>query len=110
MLELAISTLVLSFTTTIEQLFSTTVAPIHFTVKEKFFEDKHPKNLGSVIRLQDQVLFMGFLNRQFCLVEAGADQYKDPTKDSGPTSANFEANIQNKVSFSETISSNEFRF
>uniref|UniRef100_A0A914BVM7 V-SNARE coiled-coil homology domain-containing protein n=1 Tax=Acrobeloides nanus TaxID=290746 RepID=A0A914BVM7_9BILA len=59
---------------------------------------------GSVIRLQDQVLFIGFLNRQFCVIEAGAEQYKDPNKDSGPTSANLEANLQNKVVTKNSLS------
>uniref|UniRef100_A0AC34QQY3 V-SNARE coiled-coil homology domain-containing protein n=1 Tax=Panagrolaimus sp. JU765 TaxID=591449 RepID=A0AC34QQY3_9BILA len=61
---------------------------------------------GSVVRLQDRILCTAFMDRNMCLIVGATESYKDPTKDSAPTSANLEKAFQNKVltraSFSPT--------
>lgn len=50
-----------------------------------------------MIRLQERILYIAFLDRNLCLIGAATETYKDPTKDSAPTSANAEKVLFNKV-------------
>lgn len=52
---------------------------------------------GTVVRLQERILYTTFLDRKFCLIAAAAESYKDPSKDSAPTSANAEKAVENKA-------------
>lgn len=50
-----------------------------------------------MIRLQERILYFSFLDRNLCLIGAATETYKDPTKDSAPTSANADKVLFNKV-------------
>ncbi|KAI1721623.1 syntaxin-binding protein 5-like [Ditylenchus destructor] len=52
---------------------------------------------GSVIRLQERILYSTFLNRSLCIIMGAAEIYKDSSKESAPTSANIDKALQNKI-------------
>ncbi|KAI6203414.1 hypothetical protein M3Y94_00553500 [Aphelenchoides besseyi] len=54
---------------------------------------------GSVIRLQDRIIYATFMDRSLCLISAPTENYRDPSKESqsAPTSANADKIFINKV-------------
>jgi hypothetical protein len=62
---------------------------------------------GSIVKLQDRLICTAFLDRNMCLITGASESYKD----SGPTSANIEKAIQNKIltrtSLSPTVTNPE---
>ncbi|KAI6233001.1 WD domain, G-beta repeat protein [Aphelenchoides fujianensis] len=53
---------------------------------------------GSLIRLQERIIFSTFMDRSLCLIAAATESYRDPTKEqSAPTSANAEKILVNKT-------------
>uniref|UniRef100_A0A915DDC3 Uncharacterized protein n=1 Tax=Ditylenchus dipsaci TaxID=166011 RepID=A0A915DDC3_9BILA len=45
---------------------------------------------GSIVRLQERVLYSTFLDKDFCIISGATETFKDVTKDSAPASANME--------------------
>ncbi|KAI6182412.1 Syntaxin-binding protein 5 [Aphelenchoides bicaudatus] len=62
---------------------------------------------GSVIRLQERILYTAFMDKNLCLIGPATETFRDPNKDSAPSSANAEKVLFNKVftkaSFAPTI-------
>jgi len=54
---------------------------------------------GSLIRLDERMLYITFLDKDFRLIKAASDTYKDPSKEttSAPGSANLEKAQANKI-------------
>lgn len=50
-----------------------------------------------MIRLQERIIYFAFLDRNMCIIGPATETYKDPTKDSAPTSGNAEKVLYNKI-------------